>query len=178
VSSTSASEADKRREIKRQEELRRKTEQAESTATTADLDDGFQEIGKAGKKKKDRTKITFGKDEEITITLVMRTLLQIVSQRGKKGVKISDQQKMLRQLRLIANNHNLGEGVDAVIQMQVCSTAHPLPVELLRFGFDVRVLIGLSTYLSCRSSTHTLTTSKLCQYTWRMRRGELPTMTW
>eukprot|EP00036_Acanthoecidae_sp_10tr_P008323 CAMPEP_0182919282 /NCGR_PEP_ID=MMETSP0105_2-20130417/2603_1 /TAXON_ID=81532 ORGANISM="Acanthoeca-like sp., Strain 10tr" /NCGR_SAMPLE_ID=MMETSP0105_2 /ASSEMBLY_ACC=CAM_ASM_000205 /LENGTH=1048 /DNA_ID=CAMNT_0025056443 /DNA_START=122 /DNA_END=3270 /DNA_ORIENTATION=- len=122
VSSTSATEAEKRREAKRQEELRRQAEAAAAAAASADLDDGFEEIGKAGKKKKDRTKIQFSKDEEITVALVMRTLLQIVSQRGKKGTKISDQQKMLRQLRLIALNNNLGEGIDAVIHKQIISS--------------------------------------------------------
>jgi hypothetical protein len=122
VSSTSATEAEKRREAKRQEELRRKEEQASAAAAQADVDDGFQEIGKQGKKKKDRSKISFGKDEEITHELVQRTLISIVSQRGKKGTKISDQQKMLRQLRLIANNNGLGEGVDAVISLQIINS--------------------------------------------------------
>lgn len=164
VSTTSATEAVKRREAKRQEELRKKQE---AEAAQAELDDGFQEIGKAGKMKKDRTKIQFRQDEQITTALVMSTLLQIVSQRGKKGTKIADQQKMLRQLRLIALNNSLGEGVDAVILLQVC------------FSFlGIDDTSSNNRTLPFRSSIRTSTTLRLFPRTWKMRLGALRTMTW
>lgn len=82
---------------------------------------GFEEIGKKGKKKKDRTKLTFAKDEEINVGLCLKTLHNIVAQRGKKGTRVADQQMLLRQLRKIADDNKLGEGLSALIHLQVRS---------------------------------------------------------
>ena len=63
----------------------------------------------------------FAKDVEITHSVVTKKLGEIVGARGKRGTNRADQIELLKELRNIARQHNLGLGVDLKIAFHVMS---------------------------------------------------------
>lgn len=57
----------------------------------------------------------FAKDEEINHTSVLNKLNEIVSTRGRKGTDRNEQIDMIKELRSIAKQHNLGPAIDIKI---------------------------------------------------------------
>ncbi|XP_071946324.1 eukaryotic translation initiation factor 3 subunit C-like [Antedon mediterranea] len=64
----------------------------------------------------------FAKDAEITHTLVLKKLNEITAARGKKGTDRSYQINMLRELRKISGENQLGIGMDLKILMNIGSS--------------------------------------------------------
>lgn len=63
----------------------------------------------------------FAKDVEITPAVVLKKLGEIVGARGKRATNRADQIELLKELRNIASQHNLGLGVDLKIAFHVMS---------------------------------------------------------
>lgn len=106
----------------RQEENARKSAAAEEAArAAADADDGFSEVGKQGKTKKDK-KAMFAKGEEVTIEACLEKLQEFIKTRGKRGTKIREQMGQLRALLVVVQANNLGVGLIAKISLEVIAT--------------------------------------------------------
>eukprot|EP00040_Diaphanoeca_grandis_P002334 m.21305 g.21305 ORF g.21305 m.21305 type:complete len:981 (+) comp13342_c0_seq1:129-3071(+) len=101
----------------RNAERARRAREAEEKNLREEQEDQFEKVDRK-KKKKDR-KIVFSKDEEITIALCLKKLQHVVEQRGKKGVLMTDQMIQLRYLRMKTEEAKLGDGVNALIQLQL-----------------------------------------------------------
>ena len=66
----------------------------------------------------------FAKDTEITHALVIKKLNEIVSARGKKGTNRKEQIELLRELRTIADQHNLGPAMDMKVLFNITAAIY------------------------------------------------------
>ena len=66
----------------------------------------------------------FAKDTDITHSLVVKKLTEIVSARGKKGTNRKEQIELLRELRTIAQQNNLGPAIDMKILFNITSAIY------------------------------------------------------
>lgn len=61
----------------------------------------------------------FGKDVEITHEVILKKLMEIISARGKRGTDRNEQIELLKELRTIASQQNLGPAVDMKILFNI-----------------------------------------------------------
>ncbi|XP_071502377.1 eukaryotic translation initiation factor 3 subunit C-like [Diadema antillarum] len=93
----------------------------EELAEDGEAGDGEWEEVKGGiKVEKEKPKM-FAKDVEITHSVVVKKLGEIVSARGKRGTNRADQIELLKELRSIARQNNLGLGIDLKIDFHIMS---------------------------------------------------------
>eukprot|EP00057_Strongylocentrotus_purpuratus_P032301 XP_787192.3 PREDICTED: eukaryotic translation initiation factor 3 subunit C [Strongylocentrotus purpuratus] len=117
---TGDDKASKKKE-RRKDRVRPKDEEALEEEEENEDGEGKWEKVKGGiKLEKDKPKM-FAKDVEITPTVVLKKLGEIVGARGKRATNRADQIELLKELRNIASQHNLGLGVDLKVAFHVMS---------------------------------------------------------
>ncbi|XP_030847884.1 eukaryotic translation initiation factor 3 subunit C [Strongylocentrotus purpuratus] len=117
---TGDDKASKKKE-RRKDRVRPKDEEALEEEEENEDGEGKWEKVKGGiKLEKEKPKM-FAKDVEITPTVVLKKLGEIVGARGKRATNRADQIELLKELRNIASQHNLGLGVDLKVAFHVMS---------------------------------------------------------
>ena len=66
----------------------------------------------------------FEKGTDITHTVVIKKLHEIVSARGRKGTNRKEQIELLRELRSIASQNNLGVAIDLKVLFNITAAIY------------------------------------------------------